>query len=168
MPHAVPCHATAVPSHAPCRAVPCHCCALPPCTCRALPRRCFCDRDCSPSPPPPYNCDELAPNGARCGAAANGTQCKYCCGATGYCGDGDLWCSAGADEAFSYKLRDPERVACPRQPTHVEFEQYCTVNPATNKQLCVRLPAGRDFDDPMVMRRLEEVFAKVTPPHRSG
>ena len=31
-----------------------------------------------------------------------------------------------------------------------------------SNQLCVRLPAGKDFDDPMVVRRLEEVFARDT------
>ena len=124
--------------------------------------QCYCTKECNPPPPPEYVCDELAPNGARCGVDGNGTVCKYCCGATGYCGDGDLWCGDGADFIYSYKLRDPERSSCPRTPTRVEFEQYCTVNPATNNQLCVRLPAGKDFDDPMVVRRLEEVFARDT------
>ena len=124
--------------------------------------QCYCTKECNPPPPPEYSCDELAPNGARCGVDGNGTVCKYCCGATGYCGDGDLWCGDGADFIYSYKLRDPERSSCPRTPTRVEFEQYCTVNPATNNQLCVRLPAGKDFDDPMVVRRLEEVFARDT------
>ena len=128
----------------------------------SLAIQCYCGKTCDPPPPPMYECDSLAPNGAPCGEANNGTICKYCCGATGYCGDGDLWCGDGSEYIYSYKLRDPERLACPRVPTPVEFEQYCTVNPATNNQLCVRLPAGMDFDDPMVERRMAEVFAKDT------
>jgi len=127
--------------------------------------QCYCagTGTCEPAPPPappPLVCDELAPNGARCGPDNGGAMCRYCCASTGYCGDGALWCGGDAIRGASYKLIDPERLSCPWKPDIVEFEQYCTVNPATNNQHCVRIPKGKDFTDAGVQRGLKHMFAQ--------
>lgn len=129
---------------------------------------------CSPPPPPSFNCDLLVPIGGGCGRAGDdpaldavGSQggnhiCQHCCGRTGFCGDGDLYCEpwAGAQQEFSYKLLDPQREQCPFKPRTVEHQQYCVVNPNTNHQHCVRIEKGKSLHDSQVKRQLARLFAE--------